>query len=63
MTAKEAKSKIGMDVRFKGRKYELRELIYWKDMVERRYRWSAMLVERETNSGLRVALEEVEAEV
>ena len=63
MTAKEAKSRIGMDVRFKGRRYELRELIYWKDMLERRYRWSGVLVDRETNTGIRAPLEEVEAEV
>lgn len=60
MTAKEAKSRIGQDVRFEGRQYELRELIYWWNELEQRFHWSAMLVERDTNTGLRVPLEEVE---
>lgn len=60
MTAKEAKGKIGGEVGYGGRRYRLRELVYWKDEQERVYRWSALLVEPATNSGLRVPLEEVE---
>lgn len=45
---------------YQGRPYRLLELIYWLDELNQCYRWSAMLVERETNTGLRVPLEEVE---
>ena len=60
MTTKEARDAIGGTVIYKGRPYRLLELIYWLDELSRCYRWSAMLVDRETNTGLRVPLEEVE---
>ena len=56
MTTKEARDAIGGTVIYQGRPYRLLELIYWLDELNRCYRWSAMLVERETNTGLRVPL-------
>ena len=61
MTTKEARDAIGGTVIYQGRLYRLLELIYWLDELNRCYRWSAMLVERETNTGLRVPLEEVKS--
>ena len=45
---------------YKGRPYRLLELIYWWYDLDEQFHWAAMLVERETNTGLRVPLEEVE---
>ena len=60
MTAKEARDNIGGTVIYQGRPYRLLELIYWWYDLDEQFHWSAMLVERETNTSLRVPLEEVE---
>lgn len=59
MTLKESKYCLLQMVEYCGRQYEMRELILWFDRVERNYRYSALLVDYEYNSSLRVPLEDV----
>ncbi len=59
MTMKESRNCLLQMVEYSGRQYEMRELILWFDKLENTYRYSALLVDRECNSSLRVPLEDV----
>ena len=61
MTAKEARDNIGGTVIYQGRAYRLLELSYWWYDLDEQFHGSAMLVERETNTGLWVPFEEVKS--
>ena len=59
MTLKESRNCLLQMVVYGGRQYEMRELILWFDRLENTYRYSALLVDCECNSSLRVPLEDV----
>ena len=59
MTLKESRNCLLQMVVYGGRQYEMRELILWFDRLANTYRYSALLVDCECNSSLRVPLEDV----